>query len=59
MKINFFVYWVFQIPLAWLLAQQLGQGPYGAFYAILAAEGLLALVGTTIFRRGHWRQRKV
>ena len=58
-KINFFVYWVFQIPLAWILAQQFGQGPYGAFYAILAAEGLLALVGTMIFRRGHWRHQRV
>jgi putative MATE family efflux protein len=58
-KINFFVYWVFQIPLAWILAQHFGQGPYGAFYAILAAEGLLALVGSTVFRRGHWRHKEV
>ena len=58
-KINFFVYWVFQIPLAWILAQHFGQGPYGAFYAILAAEGLLAVVGSAIFRRGHWRHKEV
>ena len=57
--INFWVYWVFQIPLAWTLAQGLEFGPYGAYYAILAAEGLLAVVGVLVFRRGRWKQKVV
>lgn len=57
--INFFVYWMMQIPLAWWLSRHMGLGAEGVFYAILIAEGLLAVVGVLVFRRGRWKHRVV
>jgi putative MATE family efflux protein len=57
--INFFCYWLFQIPIAWLLARSLGQGPLGVFLAITLAESLIAVVGLLVFRRGAWKRKVV
>jgi len=56
---NFFCYWLFQIPLAWLLAGWLGMGPRGVYLAICVAESVLAVVGVALFRRGRWKLAKV
>ena len=57
--INFFIFWLIQIPVAWVLAQQWQLGPNGVFWAVMFGEGLLALVGVTLFRRGRWKTRTV
>ena len=57
--INFFGFWLFQIPLAWVLAKQLGLGPTGAFIAIPVAETFLALAAWYYFRKGKWKTVKV
>jgi Na+-driven multidrug efflux pump len=57
--INIFCYWVFQLPLAYLLASGGGLGPTGVFIAIMAAESLLAVVAVLVFRRGRWKLREV
>ena len=57
--INFFCYWLFQIPLAWTLATVLGIGPPGVYWAITIAETVLALVSIVFFRRGAWKKRMV
>jgi putative MATE family efflux protein len=57
--INFCCYWLFQLPLAWVLAHRLGLGPVGVFAAITSAESLIAVVGIAVFRRGRWKQRQV
>ncbi len=57
--INFFGFWLFQIPLAWVLAKQLGLGPTGAFIAIPVAESVLALAAWYYFRKGKWKEVKV
>jgi putative MATE family efflux protein len=56
---NFFCYWLLQIPLAWLLAEWAGMGPRGVYLAICIAESVLALVGIAWFRRGKWKLAKV
>jgi len=56
---NFFCYWLLQIPLAWLLAEWLGLGPRGVYLAICIAESVLAVVGIALFRRGTWKLAKV
>jgi len=56
---NFFCYWLLQIPLAWLLAERAGMGPRGVYLAICIAESVLALVGVVWFRRGRWKAAKV
>jgi Na+-driven multidrug efflux pump len=57
--VNFFCYWLFQIPLAWTLARTLELGPNGVFLAITISESLLAVVGIVMFRRGRWKTRVV
>ncbi len=57
--INFICFWLFQIPLAYLLAVHFKQGPTGAFIAVPAAEMLIAVVAFLVFKRGKWKQVKV
>lgn len=57
--INISCQWVFQLPLAYTLARAMGLGPRGVFIAITLAESMLAIVGSLIFRRGKWKERKV
>jgi len=57
--INFCCYWMFQIPLAWWLAEPKGLGPRGVYLAICGAESLLAIVAVTVFKRGSWKRVKI
>ena len=57
--INFFTFWVFQIPFAYILAKGFNMGTTGAFIAIPVAESLLALAAWYYFRLGKWKQVKI
>ena len=57
--INFFAFWLFQIPLAYILAIGFDMGPTGAFIAIPVAETALALAAWYYFKKGKWKQVKV
>jgi len=57
--INFFGFWLFQIPLAILLAKGLGLAETGAFMAIPVAEIAIAIAAIVLFRRGKWKTVKV
>jgi len=57
--INFFCYWLFQIPLAYVLAFWAGLGATGVFLAITIAESVLTLVAVVVFRRGRWKTREI
>ena len=57
--INFFCYWMFQIPLAYFLAVRIDMGPRGVFWAIAVAEAVLTITGALVFSRGGWKLRKV
>lgn len=56
---NLFGYWLFQIPLAYILALKLDFGASGAFWAIAIAESAMAVVAITVFRRGKWKAVKI
>jgi Na+-driven multidrug efflux pump len=58
-KVNFFVFWLIQIPLAWWLATGTSLGPLGVFWAVAIVETLAAFVGVALFRRGKWKEREV
>lgn len=58
-KINFLSFWVFEIPLAYLLAIVLNMGLSGASIAIVSAEAVLAVTAFILFRKGKWKHRKV
>lgn len=53
--INFFCFWLFQLPLAYILAIILDFGPLGVFIAITSAEVLLSIAGILLFRKGKWK----
>ena len=57
--LNFAVFWVFEIPLAWVLARPLGMGPTGAFIAIALAFSALAVASGVLFKRGRWKTQQV
>ncbi len=57
--INIGCFWLWEIPLAWLLAEQLDLGPTGVFLAIMIAFSTLAVVSAVIFRRGRWKLQRV
>jgi putative MATE family efflux protein len=57
--INFFCYWMFQIPLAWFLATIVGLGPKGVFCSIPAAEAAMTITSAVVFRRGTWKKKSV
>jgi putative MATE family efflux protein len=53
--INFFGFWLFQIPLAYLLARVWALGPLGVFIAIPVAETAITLAAWMLFRKGRWK----
>ena len=57
--INVGCFWLWEIPLAWVLALQLGMGPPGVYLAIMIAFSTVAVVSAVIFRRGHWKVKRV
>ncbi len=57
--INFAGFWLFQIPLALLLAKGLGMAETGVFISIPIAETAIAVAAVVLFRRGKWKQVKV
>jgi putative MATE family efflux protein len=57
--INVFCCWLGEIPIAYVLARPLGLGPTGAFWAVPIAFSSMAVVSAIIFRRGHWKLKRV
>jgi putative MATE family efflux protein len=57
--INFFGFWMLQIPLAYLLAKVLKMGPTGVFIAIPVAETAITIAGIILFKRGRWKRIQV
>ena len=57
--INFFAYWLFQLPLAYLLAVTLDQGPGGAFLAVAISIVFTATTFVLAFRKGKWKETMI
>ncbi|MFT7270221.1 MAG: putative MATE family efflux protein [Roseivirga sp.] len=57
--INFFCFWLFQIPLAYFTALTLNWGPLGVYLAIMISEVLTACVSWHYFKKGKWKTIKV
>jgi putative MATE family efflux protein len=59
LRINIFAYWLFEIPLAWLLAIKSGLNEEGVFIAIVISESVMTIIAWIVFRRGKWKLKKV
>jgi putative MATE family efflux protein len=57
--VNFFGFWMFQIPLAWWLAFHTRMQAQGVFLAIVLAEAAIAAASILIFRRGKWKEQRI
>ena len=57
--INFFAFWVFQIPVAYLLGIRLGYGVQGAFAAMPISDVVLTSCAVYAFRRGSWKKQRI
>ena len=57
--LNLFGYWLFQIPLAYVMAMKLNFGASGAFWAIAIAESVMAVAAIIVFRQGKWKTVKI
>lgn len=57
--INIFGFWLFQVPLALLLALVFKLGPNGVFIAIVLAETGITIAGIIIFKKGKWKKVKI
>lgn len=57
--INFICFWLFQVPLAYILAKVVGMGTTGAFIAFPVAEIMIAAVSYYFFKKGKWKEIKV
>jgi putative MATE family efflux protein len=57
--LNLIVFWLWEIPLAWVLAFHFGLGPHGVFLAMTIAFSTLAVVSALLFRRGRWKTKTV
>lgn len=58
-RINLFCFWLFEIPLAYLLTIVFDMKIYGTSIAIVAAETALTLTAWYLFRKGKWKTVKV
>ena len=57
--LNLFCFWLWEIPLAWVLAKHFRMGPDGVSIAIAVAFSTLAVASTVLFKRGSWKTRRV
>lgn len=57
--VNFFGFWLFEIPLAYWLAIRLGLESRGVYFSIVIAEGTIALASVLLFRRGKWKKQQI
>jgi putative MATE family efflux protein len=58
-RLNFFCFWLGQVPLAWVLAEAMGLGPLGVYISMPASFTVLALWSALLFRRGRWKEQQV
>jgi putative MATE family efflux protein len=57
--VNFFGFWVLELPLAWGLAVGMHLGANGAFLSLVIAEFSIAIASIILFRQGRWARQKI
>jgi putative MATE family efflux protein len=57
--VNFFGFWLLEIPLAWWLALHQKLHSTGVFLSIVIAQAAVAVAGILLFRRGKWKRQLI
>jgi putative MATE family efflux protein len=57
--INFFGFWLLEIPLAYVLAISFDLRSSGVYLAILISEAAIAGASVVLFRRGRWKGQQI
>jgi len=57
--VNFFGFWLLEIPMAYFLAMRTGMQANGVYVSIVIAECAIAAAGVVLFRRGRWKRQKI
>ena len=57
--VNFFGFWLFEIPLAYWLAIPLKMHSNGVFFSIAIAETSMAIASAILFKQGRWKKKKI
>jgi putative MATE family efflux protein len=57
--VNFFGFWILEIPLAYWLAIRAHMHSNGVFWAIVIAEGAIAGASALLFRQGKWKRQQI
>jgi len=57
--VNFFGFWLLEIPLAYALAIKLGLHATGVYWAIVISEVCIAAASVALYRRGRWKQQSI
>ncbi|MFN2457179.1 MAG: MATE family efflux transporter [Chitinophagaceae bacterium] len=53
--INVCGFWLFQVPMAYLLAKTFALGPTGVFISIPVAETAITIAAFCLFKKGKWK----
>src|SRR5437870_4116391 len=57
--VNFFAFWMLEIPLAYFLAIHTGMRAPGVYWSVVVAEASMAAVSILLFKRGYWKRQKI
>jgi putative MATE family efflux protein len=57
--VNFFGFWILEIPLAYWLAIPMRLHSNGVYIAIVVAEAAIAAASAVLFKRGKWKTQKI
>jgi len=57
--VNFFGFWLFEIPIAYWLAIPMHMRSNGVFFSIAIAESAMAAASAILFKRGRWKKEKI
>src|SRR2546422_4694706 len=57
--VNFFCFWLLEIPLAYFLAITARMHSDGVFFSIVVAQASIAAVSIILFKRGLWKREQI
>jgi Na+-driven multidrug efflux pump len=57
--VNFFGFWMLEIPLAWWLAMHTFMRVNGVFASVVVAQSAIVVISIFLFRRGRWARQAI